>query len=91
MCNLGSIFGSPDTSAASAATAQATTAANTALQQQLKATSDANSAADANSENDRLSSEAAMRRLAAGAMFGAGGAAQTVNNSAVFTRQAFGE
>jgi hypothetical protein len=83
-------FGSADNSAAVMATQKARDEANAALNAQLKATTDASAAADSNSENDRRASEAAMRRLAAGAMFGAGGAALPSSTGTVFTRELFG-
>lgn len=90
MCDPSKIFGGADTSAATAATAKAQEEARQALQAQVQAQNDAAAAADSNSETTRLASEAAMRRLASGAMFGAGGEAVAGNNSAVFTRQLFG-
>lgn len=82
-------FGNADTSAAALATKQARDAATAALSSQIAAKADATSAADANSENARRASEAAMKRLAAGAMFGAGGAAAP-DGGTVFTRELFG-
>lgn len=85
MCDLGDV----DTSAAALATKQARDAATAALGAQVKADSDIAGAADLNSENSRRASEAAMRRLAAGAMFGAGGAAAPAGGTVV-TRELFG-
>lgn len=85
MCDFGA-----DTSAAALATKQARDAANAALQAQVTAKADATSAADAGGENTRLASEAAMRRLASGSMFGAGGTA-AAGPPPVFTRELFGQ
>jgi hypothetical protein len=81
----------PDTSAALGVTQKARDEANLALTAQAQATKDATLAADTNGEKTRLASEAAMRRLASGAMFGAGGAAAMGAPAPVFTRSLFGQ
>lgn len=83
--------GGPDLSAAQGATTKARDASTAALLEQMKAGQQATLAADPNGEANRLASEAAMRRLASGAMFGAGGGASMGQPAPVFTRELFGQ
>jgi hypothetical protein len=81
--------GSADTSQAEAAMGVARQKAEQALQDQVKARADSVAAADAGSETARLAQERAIKRMAAGGMFGAAS-----NDAAapppVATRQLFG-
>lgn len=79
----------PDTSAAQAAAARAREESILAMKSQLDARVNATAAADTGSESARLANEAALRRLAAGGMFGVGTGQQSAPS--VATRQLMGD
>ncbi|MGX9389764.1 hypothetical protein ACWX0K_10940 [Nitrobacteraceae bacterium UC4446_H13] len=80
----------PDTSGAEAATRAAQAQADKALTAQLQAKLDTQKGADTSSEGARAASEAAVRRLAAGGMWGVGVEPDKLPAGSVFTRELIG-